>query len=353
MTAMAHLTCAAHTRAELTTIIDALPRLRHREHPRPRRRSAGRPRSPARRARSTRSSSSASSATSATSRSASPRTRSRIRARPIDRGPAAHTAEKLAEADFAITQFFFDADHYFDLVDSLHALGVDKPVIPGIMPVPSVAAIKRMTRDAGLGVPGVARPTSSTRSSDDPAAVRRVGIEEATKLCRELLDRRRAGPALLHAEPLDRDPGDLRRTSGCNRRREAFASGLAYLTLSGYIAHGQREAASLTGRGGDPPGCIWSPGPVGSQWRTRRPLCRAQGRADDEGVLGYWVRVRTGQRVVGQCVVFWHARSRAGAAGRRRTVPARERAARGPHGRDRRSLRSLDRATTSTACAPR
>src|SRR3954447_1444556 len=42
------------------------------------------------------------------------------------------TAEKLAEADFAITQFFFDARHYFDLIGTLHDLGVDKPVIPGI-----------------------------------------------------------------------------------------------------------------------------------------------------------------------------------------------------------------------------
>ena len=45
-----------------------------------------------------------------------------------------HTAAKIAEADFAITQFFFDARHYFDLIESLRALGVDKPVIPGSCP---------------------------------------------------------------------------------------------------------------------------------------------------------------------------------------------------------------------------
>src|SRR5450631_1767158 len=56
-----------------------------------------------------------------------------------------HTAEKLRAADFAITQFFFESRHYFELVESVRALGVDKPILPGIMPVLSVAGIKRMT----------------------------------------------------------------------------------------------------------------------------------------------------------------------------------------------------------------
>ena len=40
-------------------------------------------------------------------------------------------AAKLRRADFAITQFFFEAEHYLRLVDELAALGVDKPVLPG------------------------------------------------------------------------------------------------------------------------------------------------------------------------------------------------------------------------------
>jgi methylenetetrahydrofolate reductase (NADPH) len=64
-----------------------------------------------------------------------------------------HTAEKLREADFAITQFFFDARHYFDLVESLHALGVDKPVIAGIMPVTSLGLVTRMAELQGSEFP--------------------------------------------------------------------------------------------------------------------------------------------------------------------------------------------------------
>jgi methylenetetrahydrofolate reductase (NADPH) len=111
-----------------------------------------------------------------------------------------HTAEKLAEADFAITQFFFDADHYFELVASLHALGVDKPVLPGIMPVTSLSSIKRMAEMQGSEFPAwLAAKLEAV--GDDPAEVRRVGVEEATRLCRALLD---GGAPGLHFYTLNR-----------------------------------------------------------------------------------------------------------------------------------------------------
>jgi len=97
-----------------------------------------------------------------------------------------HTAEKLRAADFAITQFFFESRHYFELVDSVGALGVDKPIIPGIMPVLSVTGIQRMTQMQGSEFPAwLAEKLHAVE--DDPAAVRAVGIEEATRLCDELI----------------------------------------------------------------------------------------------------------------------------------------------------------------------
>ena len=121
-----------------------------------------------------------------------------------------HTAEKLAQADFAITQFFFDADHYFDLVASLHEHGVDKPVIPGIMPATTIGSIKRMTQLQGSRVPALARRQARSRCRRSRRGVRgrcRGGDEARPRAAR----RWRAGSALLHAEPLDRDPPDLRR----------------------------------------------------------------------------------------------------------------------------------------------
>ena len=111
-----------------------------------------------------------------------------------------HTAEKLAEADFAITQFFFEAHHYFELVETLRDLGVDKPVIPGIMPVLSVGAIKRMTELQGSVFPAWFE-ARLREVEDDPDAVRAVGIEEATTLCRTLLD---GGAPGLHFYTLNR-----------------------------------------------------------------------------------------------------------------------------------------------------
>jgi methylenetetrahydrofolate reductase (NADPH) len=111
-----------------------------------------------------------------------------------------HTAAKLRAADFAITQFFFDPAHYFELVDSLRALGVDKPVIAGIMPATSVASIKRMSELQGSEFPSWLAD-KLLAVGDDPAAVRAVGIAEATRLCATLLE---GGAPGLHFYTLNR-----------------------------------------------------------------------------------------------------------------------------------------------------
>ena len=110
------------------------------------------------------------------------------------------TAEKLAEADFAITQFFFDAHHYFDLVETLHGLGVDKPVIPGIMPATAISSIKRMTELQGSDFPAWLSERMYA-VEDDPEAVFAVGVEEATKLSQALLE---GGAPGLHFITLNR-----------------------------------------------------------------------------------------------------------------------------------------------------
>jgi methylenetetrahydrofolate reductase (NADPH) len=111
-----------------------------------------------------------------------------------------YTAEKLAEADFGITQFFFEAHHYVGLVEALRARGVDKPVIPGIMPVLSIAGIERMAALQGSAFPAWLAERLHALE-DDPAAVRRAGIDEATRLCAELLERGAPG---LHFYTLNR-----------------------------------------------------------------------------------------------------------------------------------------------------
>jgi len=93
--------------------------------------------------------------------------------------------EKMALADFAVTQFFFGIEDYLGLVDDLAERGMHKPVIPGIMPVTALSSIPRMAQ-MGAAVPPemVARLESF---ADDPEDVRRCGVDVATELCEKLL----------------------------------------------------------------------------------------------------------------------------------------------------------------------
>jgi methylenetetrahydrofolate reductase (NADPH) len=109
-------------------------------------------------------------------------------------------AAKLAAADFAVTQFAFRASDYLRLYDDLAALGITKPVIPGIMPVTNVKQVERMAQLSGAAFP----PEVAERLyavGDDPDAVRRTGVEMATELCRTLLD---SGVPGLHFYTLNR-----------------------------------------------------------------------------------------------------------------------------------------------------
>jgi methylenetetrahydrofolate reductase (NADPH) len=97
-------------------------------------------------------------------------------------------ARKLAVADFGITQFFFEIEPYLRMMDELAALGCDTPVIPGVIPVTNAKQVKRFAEMAGAEFP----PDMADRFSavsDDPAEVRKIGVEIATDLSRELLDR--------------------------------------------------------------------------------------------------------------------------------------------------------------------
>jgi len=110
-------------------------------------------------------------------------------------------AAKLSLADFAISQFFFEADAYLGLVEDLADRGVDKPVLPGIMPVTSLSSIPRMAT-MGAAVPPwmVARLEEADRRGGRDA-VRHEGVAVATELCRQLLD---AGVPGLHFYTLNR-----------------------------------------------------------------------------------------------------------------------------------------------------
>ena len=136
----------------------------------------------------------------ARSRSASPLTPSCTHGPPIATPIASTSRRSCAVADFAITQFFFEVDHYLALVDDLAALGIDKPVLPGIMPVTNVAQVSRMAGMSGTAVPAWLVERVG-KASDDVEESERIGIDIATELCAGLLD---AGAPGLHFYTLNR-----------------------------------------------------------------------------------------------------------------------------------------------------
>jgi methylenetetrahydrofolate reductase (NADPH) len=95
-------------------------------------------------------------------------------------------AKQDAGAEFAITELFFRVQDYFALRDRCAAVGVDIPVLPGIMPITSLPQILRMTELSGRKVASEVVERVS-RYDGDPAAVRAEGIAIATEMCDALL----------------------------------------------------------------------------------------------------------------------------------------------------------------------
>ena len=110
-------------------------------------------------------------------------------------------AEKLRRADFAVTQFFFQIEEWTGLVEDLAALGVTKPVLPGIMPVTTLSGIDRMAQ-MGASVPDtLVQRLQRAHDRGGPRGVRAEGIVAATELCSALLA---AGAPGLHFYTLNR-----------------------------------------------------------------------------------------------------------------------------------------------------
>ncbi|HXH56393.1 methylenetetrahydrofolate reductase [Iamia sp.] len=109
-------------------------------------------------------------------------------------------AAKLEVADYAITQFFWDAADYLRMVDELSALGCDKPLVPGVMPFISVPGVRRMSAMNGSVVPA-ALDARLQRVEGDKDATRALGVEVASELGAELLA---AGVPGLHLYTMNR-----------------------------------------------------------------------------------------------------------------------------------------------------
>ncbi len=98
-----------------------------------------------------------------------------------------HFAHKVkAGASSAITQFFFNPDAYFHFVDEVRKLGVDVPIVPGIMPIHNYAKIAQFAARDGIEIPRwVALKMEGFM--DDAASIRAFGVEVVARLCERLI----------------------------------------------------------------------------------------------------------------------------------------------------------------------
>ena len=121
--------------------------------------------------------------------------------------PEVHPQAKSAEADLqafatkvkagansAITQYFYNSDAYFRFVDDAHKLGVDIPIVPGIMPITSSSQLLRFSDACGAEIPRWIR-LRLQGYGDDVASIKAFGLEVVTDLCDQL---RTAGAPGLH-----------------------------------------------------------------------------------------------------------------------------------------------------------
>jgi methylenetetrahydrofolate reductase (NADPH) len=110
-----------------------------------------------------------------------------------------------AGADSAITQYFYNADAYFRFVDDVYKLGVDVPVVPGIMPITSSTQLMRFSDACGAEIPRWIRLRLQS-FGDDTASIKAFGLDVVTDLCDQLCN---AGVPALHFYSMNQSAATL------------------------------------------------------------------------------------------------------------------------------------------------
>jgi len=116
-------------------------------------------------------------------------------------------AKVAAGADGAITQYFFNAESYFRFVDEARALGIDLPIVPGIMPITNYSGLARFSSMCGAEIPlWIAKRIRAWEEAGDLDSLRAFGLEVVARLCQQLLD---GGAPGLHFYTLNRARASL------------------------------------------------------------------------------------------------------------------------------------------------
>ena len=110
-----------------------------------------------------------------------------------------------AGANSAITQYFFNADAYFRFVEDAQKLGVDIPIVPGIMPITNSTQLMRFSDACGAEIPRWIRLRLAS-FGDDVASIKSFGTDVVSSLCQQLIE---GGAPGLHFYSLNQTEASL------------------------------------------------------------------------------------------------------------------------------------------------
>jgi methylenetetrahydrofolate reductase (NADPH) len=105
-----------------------------------------------------------------------------------------------AGANSAITQYFYNPESYFRFVNDCEKLGLDLPIVPGIMPITNIVQLARFSDSCGAEIPRWIRKRLES-CGDDLNTIRAYGLEIVVDLCQRLLD---GGAPGLHFYTMNR-----------------------------------------------------------------------------------------------------------------------------------------------------
>src|ERR687896_456164 len=155
-----------------------------------------------------------------------------------------YAKEKVdAGADFLITQLFFDNEVYFDYVDDARSVGIEVPIVPGIMPITNYGQIHRFTEMCGATIPEDLERQLNGRA-DDPEAVAELGVAYATLQCSDLLARGAPG---VHFYTLNRAPATRGRARRPRSSRASARPGAASRRPPASSRRGSRAGSASRG----------------------------------------------------------------------------------------------------------
>jgi len=111
-------------------------------------------------------------------------------------------AKVEAGADGVITQYFFNADAYFRFLDEARSIGIEVPIVPGIMPITNYSRLARFSGMCGAEIPlWIGKRLEAWEANGDRESIRAFGEDTVTALCEKLLN---AGVPGLHFYTLNR-----------------------------------------------------------------------------------------------------------------------------------------------------